>query len=122
MSKFKYWLPAIFYVALIFYLSSRPAPDELRCIPIIAKLKVVHIIEYGILYLLACYSIVKTTTYSKLEVFALALMITVLYGLTDEFHQIFVVGRTARFADVIADVVGGILSQAGITISNYYRS
>ena len=108
-------------MALIFYMSSRPAPNELRCIPIIAKLKLVHIIEYGILYLLVWFAIIKTTAYNELEAFTLALMITVLYGLTDEFHQIFVIGRTASLMDVVADGVGGILAQAGLSLSRKCR-
>jgi VanZ family protein len=97
-------------MALLFYLSSRPAPEELRWFPVIAKLKVVHIIEYGILYLFVRYAVIRTAAYDKLSVFALSLMITVLYGLTDEFHQIFVVARTSRLVDVAADGVGGILA------------
>jgi VanZ family protein len=120
-SKIKYWIPAILYMAFLFYLSSRPAPEELKWIPTIAELKLVHIIEYGILYFLVWYAVIKTTSYNKLEAFTLALMVTILYGLTDEFHQIFVVGRTARLEDVAADVVGCILTQAGISISNNYR-
>ena len=108
-------------MALLFYLSSRPVPEELKWLPIIAKLKIVHIIEYGILYLLLWHATIKTTAYNKREAFALALMITVLYGLTDEFHQVFVQARTARLEDVVADGVGGILAQAGISISSNYR-
>jgi len=105
-------------MAFLFYLSSRPVPDQLKWFPIIAKLKLVHIIEYGILYILLWYAIAKTTTYNKIEAFALALMIIVLYGLTDEFHQIFVQGRTARFEDVAADVAGGVLAELGINLRN----
>lgn len=108
-------------MALLFFLSSRPVPEPVRWLPIIAKLKLVHIIEYGALYLLFIYAIKNTTTYNKLEAFSLALMMTVLYGLTDEFHQIFVVGRTSRFIDVIADGVGGVVAQAVITISRKER-
>ena len=121
MSKFRYWIPAALYMALIFYLSSKPAPSELRFIPIIAKLKVVHSIEYGVLYLLLWYAIIRTTAYNKMETFALALVITVLYGLTDEFHQIFIIDRTARIADVVADGVGGVLAQAVISVLGYFR-
>jgi VanZ family protein len=117
-SKIKYWIPAILYMAFLYYLSSRPAPEELKWIPIIAKLKLVHIIEYGILYFLVWYAVIKTTSYNKLEAFSLALMFTILYGLTDEFHQIFVVGRTARLEDVVADGVGGILVE-GTNIFRY---
>ena len=108
-------------MAFLYYLSSRPAPEELKWIPIIAKLKLVHIIEYGILYFLVWYAVIKTTSCNKLEAFSLALMFTILYGLTDEFHQIFVVGRTARLEDVVADIVGGIMTHAGISISSNFR-
>jgi VanZ family protein len=108
-------------MGLLFYLSSRPVPEELKWLPIIAKLKIVHIIEYGILYLFVWYAVIKTTACNKLETFALVLMITVLYGLTDEFHQIFVQARTARLEDVVADGVGGVMAQAGISILRKYR-
>ena len=104
-------------MVLIFYLSSRPSPDEIKNIPIFARIKIVHIIEYGILYLLAWHAITKTTDLNKNDKFALALMITILYGLTDELHQVFVAGRTASLIDVVADGVGGLLAQAGISIS-----
>jgi len=115
MSKFKYWLPAIVYMALIFWLSSRSVPETLKHFPIIAKLKVVHLIEYGVLYFLCWFAIVRTTAYRRHEAFILALTITVLYGCTDEFHQIFVPQRTARISDIVADGVGGLLTQAGIS-------
>lgn len=105
-------------MALLFYLSSRPAPDAIKWLPIIAKLKLVHIIEYGFLYFLVSYAVAKTTAYNKLETFALALMITVLYGLTDEFHQIFVWGRTARLEDVVADGAGAVLVAIGIKLGD----
>ena len=105
-------------MALLFYLSSRPAPDELRWLPIIAKLKLVHIIEYGILYFLVWHAVIRTTSYNKLEAFSLTLIFIILYGLTDEFHQIFVVGRSARLEDVAADGVGGILVSMGINLRN----
>src|SRR5690349_1643138 len=35
--------------------------------------------------------------------------ITTLYGFSDEFHQIFVPGRSADLRDVLADCVGGFL-------------
>ncbi len=116
MSKFKFWIPAILYMAFIFWLSSRPAPDQIRFLPIIFKLKVVHLIEYGFLYFLFWWAISRTTNYCKLEIFILALTATVLYGLTDELHQAFVPQRTASLIDVAADGIGGLLAQAGVTI------
>lgn len=118
MSKIKHWIPAILYMVLIFYLSSRPAAEAFRRFPIIAKLKLVHIIEYGFLFFLIWRAITMTTKYNIYERFSLSLMITVLYGLTDEFHQIFIVSRTASLADVVADGVGGVLVGLGINLRN----
>jgi VanZ family protein len=110
MSKFKYWIPAIIYMALLFWLSSRPVPEQTRWFPIIAKLKVIHMLEYGILFLLIQFALIRTTTFKTTEIFYLSLMAVILYGLTDEFHQIFVIGRTARLEDVLADGIGGVLA------------
>ena len=121
MSKYSSCIPAVLYMMFIFYLSSHPAPEEIKWLPVIAGLKVSHMIEYGILYLLVWYAIIKTTAYNALSAFALALMITVLYGLTDEFHQIFVSTRTARLIDVVADGAGGIMAQGAISVSGYFR-
>ena len=38
----------------------------------------------------------------------LILMITTAYGLTDEFHQRFVPGRTADVRDLAADTIGAL--------------
>jgi len=116
MSKFKYWLPSILYMAFIFYMSSRAAPEEVKWLPIIAKLKLVHIIEYGILYLLFLWPIRKTTTLANIEAFSVAFMLILIYGLTDEFHQIFVVGRTASLVDAVAIGVGAVLMQGCIIL------
>jgi VanZ family protein len=95
---------------LIFWLSSHPSPEQTRWFPIIAKLKLIHIIEYAILFFFVRFALNNTTNYGWGEVFILALAITVLYGLTDEFHQIFVAGRTSKFEDVVADCVGGLIA------------
>ena len=121
MSKYSSWIPAILYMMFIFYLSSHSAPEEARWFPVIAELKVSHMIEYGVLFLLIRYGLIRTIAYDMPSIFALALMITILYGLTDEFHQIFVATRTARLVDVVADGAGGILAQAAIIVSGYYR-
>ncbi len=122
MSRFSYWIPSILYASLIFYLSSHPSPDAARWWPIIYKLKIIHVIEYGVLYLLFWWAAIKTTSFNGIEPFLLAFSMTVLFGLTDEFHQIFVQGRTARFEDVFADGVGACVAQAINLLSGYRRS
>lgn len=110
-NKYKYWVPAVLYMVLIFYLSFKPASGYIKLFPIIAGLKIVHLIEYGFMYYLVRYALIKTTKLHNKEIFLLGLFITVLYGLTDEFHQIFVPFRTAKLSDAFANGVGAILVQ-----------
>jgi VanZ family protein len=42
----------------------------------------------------------------------LAIILATLYGVTDEFHQLFVPGRSADRYDVLADCVGATMSTA----------
>jgi VanZ family protein len=102
-------------------MSSHPSPETIKAFPIIAKLKVVHLIEYGLLYYFFWWAITKTTTYDQTESFVLALALTVLYGLTDEFHQIFVVCRTASLVDVVADGAGACLTSLAIKLNNIIK-
>ena len=41
-------------------------------------------------------------------VLAMAFMLTVLYGISDEVHQLFVPGRYGRVADVLFDISGAL--------------
>jgi VanZ family protein len=43
-------------------------------------------------------------------------VITTLYGFTDEFHQLFVPGRSADLRDVLADCVGGFVGALAATL------
>lgn len=101
-------------MALIFYMSSNPVPPPAREVPIFYDIKLIHIIEYGILSALYFYAIDKTSKIPLIWKMIYAVMLTLIYGLTDEFHQIFVPGRSARIADVAANVIGAIITQAGI--------
>ena len=47
---------------------------------------------------------------------ALAVAFSVLYGMSDEFHQMFVPGRTAAWDDVAADFVGALIGAALVGI------
>ena len=111
MSKIRYWLPAILYMALIFYFSSRTPSGMFHIFPIIFGLKTSHMVEFGILYSFYYYALRKTTSYDVIEAFSVAFMLTLIYGLTDEFHQIFVIGRTSRLIDAVANVAGALIAE-----------
>jgi VanZ family protein len=46
----------------------------------------------------------------------LAVVLTVLYGLSDEFHQSFVPGRTPELMDVAADAVGATIGVSALLL------
>lgn len=105
----KYVLPAILYCVLIFLISSLsdpPAPDF--------KLewgdKINHAGAFGLMMLLAFraarWILRERSMPAQLSA---ALLYCVLYGLTDEIHQMFVPNRHGDPFDLLADAVGASL-------------
>jgi len=103
-------------MALIFVLSSFPPPQAAREVPIYFNVKLIHIIEYGVLNLLVYWAISRTSsmTYGWRASYSVA--ITVLYGLTDELHQVFVPGRSGQLIDIFANLIGCVSVQLGIFV------
>ena len=69
--------------------------------------KTAHFTEYAILWLL--FFLVYRAYLSKLSsarLFLLAILSSFLYACTDEFHQLFVSGRSGQFTDVLIDTLG----------------
>lgn len=62
--------------------------------------KAAHMTEYAILALLAYLSFSK---------YGITIIITFVYAMSDELHQLFVPGRSGQFADVLIDTTGGII-------------
>lgn len=116
-SFFKYWVPLYIYAGIIFYVSgmSRPLPDV--DIPFFDKL--LHILEYGLFAILASRAFRKSSRKSVFENFKiLAVLVSIAYGISDEFHQAFVSGRDFSVFDMAADSIGGIL---GAFVYGRYR-
>ena len=102
------WSIAAAYMILIFFLSSfpysPPQPEILK--PVSATFK--HFLEYIILGFLLFVSF-RSSGKTRSNAFILAFLAASFYGITDEFHQIFVPNRTASFLDIIADSAGGLV-------------
>ncbi|MBS3157999.1 VanZ family protein [Candidatus Woesearchaeota archaeon] len=103
--KVFYWLLVISYMSLIFYLSSIPSIDIVTKIPI--NDKILHAAEFFILAALLhmCFNIADNKMINKNRYF-LAITITTIYAISDEFHQSFVPGRVADIFDLTADSIG----------------
>ncbi len=92
----------------IFILSAQPG-DTLHLPPLPGIDKLAHAAAYGVL---AATTIFAFTARYKAENFRMVLATTILfclcYGISDEFHQSFVPGRTMDGWDVVADVCGAL--------------
>ncbi|MFH1645720.1 MAG: VanZ family protein [Candidatus Omnitrophota bacterium] len=108
---FLYWLPLILYAFLIFYLSSRSG-DTLPRIDIPHFDKIVHFIEYAIFgfLLLRALRIDKTKVFN-MDLRLFVIIISVIFGISDEFHQVFVPNRTPDLLDFISDSIGAFVGQ-----------
>ncbi len=142
-NRFRVYLSlALFYAALIFYLSSssnvgNPASIIHFFEPFLRSLersglgfllypfyifalypdKAAHMFLYAgfgcLLYLM-----LNNSPYQRLRdhVFIFAFLIGTAYGASDEFHQYFVPGRTMSIWDLLADCIGLALAQSIIFI------
>ena len=68
--------------------------------------KLIHIVEYFILGVLIYFSIIGITKYSIIS----SLILGIFYSFIDELYQSTVFARDASGFDVIADIIGLILS------------
>ena len=110
----RFWALVAAWAAFIFVLSSIPG----QSMPHVAVLrfdKLDHAVVYAILGGLCFLAIRRTWPLSRVRLVGIAALMSVLYGLSDEFHQLFVQGRSADLYDVLADGVGGLI---GATIGS----
>jgi len=100
-------------MALIFLLSAQPKLPDIPGLDAIVQDnsdKVKHIIAYAVLAGLIWRALgAKFATGRR---FALAVVIAVLYGVTDEYHQRFVPNRTCDICDLAADATGALIAAA----------
>lgn len=114
MSKVKrivfFWLPAVAWMSLIYFLSSF---HKLQASPVgwqdFVTRKFAHLTEYFILCFLFYRGLRNTTKISLGQSLILSLILTILYALTDEYHQTFVSGRTGKALDIGIDSLGAFL-------------
>ncbi len=100
------WIPSVLIMLAIFILSSIPGKEINQAG--LGK-ESYHITGHFFLFMLLCASYYKTT-----KDIPLSILLTVFYGVFDEYHQIFTPNRTAGPFDIIVNSSGAVL--AGIFI------
>jgi len=122
-----YWLPVLLWMGMILVVSSRSSlPFVLnKTVDLVTK-KAGHMTEYGVLAFLLWRAIrsckqsgvseatsghrSKERGWPALPSFGGAFVLSLLYAISDEFHQTFVPGRTGALTDVGFDVLGMLLA------------
>ena len=105
-----FWLPVVLWTTIIFLFSARPTPTTSQIVwqDFIVK-KIAHIVEYGILSMLLYRALINSNVPKK-EAGIYSIILTTMYGTSDEFHQFFTPGREPRVRDIFFDAFGAILS------------
>lgn len=105
----------IIWLGLIFFLSSRPEdffPKESFDYGALA-----HLLLYAILsFLFADLIFSLERKWTPRHVFWFSLFFSIFYGITDEYHQGFVEGRTPSFVDLVFDGLGAIVGSIGLIL------
>jgi VanZ family protein len=116
------WLPVLLWAAIIFLFSANP--DPYRFLPAAWRSAVplptvsdsslaewigqlMHFIEYLVLAFLISRALYKTSGAST-KIPALVILISMLFALSDEIHQLFVPGRAFQVIDLFIDFLGSL--------------
>ncbi len=107
-----FWGPVVVYLAVIFVGSSFPKLPEP---PGGFSDKTAHATEYAVLGLLLARAIAGRGWLSlTLPCVAGAVVVATLYGVSDEYHQLFVPGRQFDVRDMMADATGAFLGAGAL--------
>jgi len=103
-----FWLPVIAWMTYIFYCSTIPGKDIPSLFPF--EDVVFHALVYLVLgYLFSRALSQSLETVSLKRIFLWTIVFGIIYGISDEIHQVFTAGRTPDFADVVTDGCGACI-------------
>lgn len=105
------WGPVVVSMAAIFVLSGMSSPPA----PIKVSDKTEHFVGYGVLGAITARATAGATLSGLTGGAATtAWVVASLYGVSDEYHQSFVPGRTSDPADALADTAGAAAAILGL--------
>lgn len=107
-----YAVAVVLYCAVLFILSSGPAPRPVD-ISLFEKDKLLHAAAYGLMASLVWLGMYRSgREWSRRQLWWYPILFASLYGLSDEIHQYFVPSRHFDLRDLVADVAGAVAAQA----------
>lgn len=104
-----YWGGLFIWMALIFFFSHQPSLPNLddNVLDLLFK-KLAHAFAYAVLMGL-WWGALKSIRAANWRTLLLAFIFTVLYAISDEWHQTFIPHRSGQLADVLVDSAGALL-------------
>lgn len=104
MKKLLLWGPVVLYMGIIFVVSHQPEVS----IPAGLSDTQSHSLAYTLLGALMVRALAGGLgARISIRTAFLGVLFTTLYGVSDEYHQMFVPGRSAEMYDLFADAIGG---------------
>lgn len=102
-------IPMLVVMTVIFLLSHQTGDDDsFTLLPGMDKLA--HMAAYAVLAASTLFAFGKQKNVHPQKAIVLTVVFCLLYGLSDEFHQSFIPGRTVSVYDLLADGVGSALT------------
>jgi VanZ family protein len=95
------------WMMLIFLLSSQSS------LPAVSLFSGTDLLAHAVFYGVLCMFLARSLAPPRVTTWKRVLLLTILvtfYGVTDEYHQLFVPGRHASLWDILADGLGGFLA------------
>ncbi|MCK5413324.1 MAG: VanZ family protein [Candidatus Pacebacteria bacterium] len=105
-NNFRLWLPVFLWCGLIYYFSSMPSlkSDFSNDVDFVLR-KIAHMSEYGILTFLFFRASIGQKLYFK-KAIVYSVIFSIVFAVTDEYHQLFVYGREGSLRDIFIDSLG----------------
>lgn len=115
------WLAPVLWMGVIFWFSSRDGDDLngwlpwfQQWIPGMSGFDWGHFVSYFILAVAFAYAFGGASL--RLRTKAVIVLLSMLYGVTDEYHQSFVPGRAPDAQDLVNDTVGAVLAMLVLSV------
>jgi glycopeptide antibiotics resistance protein len=108
------WLFVILIAVAIFCISSLSSEEVAPVVGFSWQPTAYHILAFFFLAFFLLPALVKG---ENQKLIFLAIILAVLYGISDEFHQLFVPGRTGSFSDLLLNLFGILSASLIYTVS-----
>jgi len=105
LKLFKLWFPVVIWAGIIFYFSSIPDLKTGLEYDFFLR-KLAHITEYLIFTFLLYRAFSGSFNMNVFRFFMYPAAFSLLYAISDEIHQYFVLGRSCSAQDVLIDSIG----------------